>query len=99
MEAYIVLDLWQISSQERFAQHQGGILQIYSVEDAQTVGDVGQSIPRNYAALDKRLAYHQASIIEMDGNLYDQVVSILIDARYNYIYVNPNLVDKCALNK
>jgi len=35
----------------------------------------------------------------MDGKLCDQVVSILIDPRYNYIYVNLDLVDKCGLNK
>ena len=35
----------------------------------------------------------------MDGKLCDQVVSILIDPRSNYSYVNPNLVDKCGLNK
>jgi len=35
----------------------------------------------------------------MDGKLCDQVVSILIDPGSNYSYVNPNLVDKCGLNK
>lgn len=35
----------------------------------------------------------------MDGMPCDQVVSILIDARCNYSYVNPDLVDSCGLNK
>ena len=35
----------------------------------------------------------------MDGKLCDQVVSILIGPGFNYSYVNPNLVDKCGLNK
>jgi len=35
----------------------------------------------------------------VDGKSCDQVVSILIEPRYNYSYVNPNLVDKCGLNK
>jgi len=42
---------------------------------------------------------HQASIIDMEGKLYDQVVSILIDPRSNYSYVNPDMVDKCGLRK
>ena len=42
---------------------------------------------------------HQASIIEMDGKLCDQVISILIDRRSNYRYVSPDLVDKCGLSK
>ena len=63
------------------------------------MGDVGQSIPRIYAALDNRHKDHRAYIIEMDSKLCDQVVSILIDPGFNYSYVNPDLVDKCCLNK
>lgn len=46
------------------------------------MGDVGHSVPRIYATPDNRQKYHQASIIEMDGKLCDQVVSILIDPGY-----------------
>jgi len=35
----------------------------------------------------------------MEGKIYDRVVSILIDPRSNYSYVNPDLVDKCGLRK
>ena len=49
--------------------------------------------------LDHRKVDHQTSIIDMDGKLGDQVVSILIDPGSNYSYVNPSLVDKCGLNK
>eukprot|EP00253_Pinus_taeda_P004224 PITA_04224 len=35
----------------------------------------------------------------MDNKLCDQVVSILFDFVSNYSYVNPELVDKCGLNK
>lgn len=49
--------------------------------------------------MDNRQAYHQASIIDMEGNLHDQRVSILIDHGSNYMYINPDLVDKCCLNK
>jgi len=35
----------------------------------------------------------------MEGKLCDQVVSILIDPGSDYSYFNPNLVDKCGLNK
>lgn len=35
----------------------------------------------------------------MDNKLHDQVFSILINPGFNYSYVNPNLVDKCGLNK
>jgi len=35
----------------------------------------------------------------MNGNLCDQVISILIDLGSNCSYVSPNLVDKCGLSK
>lgn len=47
----------------------GGRPQIYSAQEAQTIGDVGQSIPQNYAAVDNRKANHQASIIKMEGGI------------------------------
>ena len=37
--------------------------------------------------------------MEMEGKLCDQVVSILIYLGSNYIYISPNPVDKCCLNK
>jgi len=49
--------------------------------------------------VDNGQADHQASVIEMDGKVCDQVVSILIDPRSNYSYINPHLVDKCGLRK
>jgi len=65
----------------------------------QIVGDVGQSIPRIYAAVDNGQAEHLTSIIEMNGTLFNQVISILIDLGSNYSYVSPNLVNNCGLNK
>jgi len=63
------------------------------------VGDVGQSIPRIYASLDSKEVDQHAYIIEMEGKLCNQVVSILIDPRYSYSYISPDLVDKSGLNK
>ena len=63
------------------------------------MGDVGQSTPRIYAVLYNRHVDHQESIIEMDGKLFDQVVSILVNPGSNFSYVNPDLPDKCGFNK
>ena len=35
----------------------------------------------------------------MNGKLCDQLASNLIDPRFNYCYISPDLVDKCCLNK
>jgi len=79
--------------------NQCGRPQIYSAQEAKIVGYVGQTIPHIYAALDNRQVDHQAFIIEIDGKLCDQVVSILIGPGSNYIYVSPDFVNKCGLNK
>jgi len=63
------------------------------------MGDVGKSVPRIYATLDNMKDDHQASIIKMEGKIYDQFGSIFIGPRSNYSYVNPNLVDMPGLNK
>lgn len=52
--------------------------QIYSAQEAQTVGDVSQSIPCIDATMDIKQADHQTSIIEMDGKIFYKVDSILI---------------------
>jgi len=49
--------------------------------------------------LDNKQAEYHASIIEKEGKLCDQVISILIDPRSNYSNVSPDLVDKCGLSK
>ena len=74
----------------------GGRPHIYNSQEVHIVGDVGHSIPWIYAVVDNRQAYYQASIIEMDSKICDQVDSILIDPGSNYSYINPNLADKCG---
>lgn len=73
--------------------------QNYSGQGVQAVGVVGQSIPQIYVEFDNKQEDHQASIIEMEGKLSHQVVSIFIDPRSNHIYVNVDLMDKCGLRK
>ena len=49
--------------------------------------------------MDNKQAEHEASIIEMEGKLCDQVISILIDRGFNYSYVIHDFMDKCGLIK
>jgi len=55
--------------------HQGGRPHIYSAQEAQKVGDVGHDIPRSYVVVDNMKVDHQASIIDMDGELCHQAIS------------------------
>jgi len=65
----------------------------------QIVGDVGHSIPRIYADVYNKQEDHKESIIEIEGKLYGQVVSILIDPGSIYIYVNLDLVDNYGFRR
>jgi len=51
--------------------YQGGRPQNYSSQEVHTVRDVGHNIPQIYETLDNRHVDHEASIIEMEGKLYD----------------------------
>ena len=49
--------------------------------------------------MDKHQKNDQASIIEMEGKLHNQIVAFLIDPGSNYNYISPNIVEKCNLVK
>ena len=70
---------------------------IYSVQEATIVNDVAMSMPHIYVALDNRQAHHQASVVEMEGMIYNHLVSILIDPGSNLNYVSPRIIEKCKL--
>jgi hypothetical protein len=58
---------------------------------------VARSVPQIYAALDNNQADHQASVVEIEGMIFNHLVSILIDPGSNLSYIAPKAVDKCKL--
>ena len=54
-------------------------------------------MPQIYAALDNNQADHQASVVELEGMITNDLVFILIDLGSNLSYVAPQTVDKCKL--
>lgn len=52
----------------------------HNIQEATIVEDVGRSRPRIYATLDNRQAYHQSNMIEVEGKINEQPISILIDS-------------------
>jgi len=55
------------------------------------------TIPRINAALEKRQANYQTSMVEVEGKINQTPISILIDPRASLNYISPNLVEKCKL--
>jgi hypothetical protein len=70
---------------------------VYNIQEATTVNDVARNMPQIYAALDNNQADHQDSVVELEGMIANQLVSILIDSGSNLSYVAPQTVDKCKL--
>jgi hypothetical protein len=70
---------------------------IYNMQEATTVNDVARSVPQIYAALDNNQVDHQASMVEIEGMIFNHLVSVLIDPGSNLSYIAPRVVDKCKL--
>ena len=70
---------------------------IMRYREATTVNDIARNIPTINAALENQQAEHQATMVEMEGNIVDQSVTILIDPGASLSYISPQVVDKCNL--
>jgi hypothetical protein len=60
---------------------------IKKIQEASTVGDIGKSIHRINVAIDGKQAYHQSTIVKIQGKIHDRKIYILIDlgASLNYV--------------
>jgi hypothetical protein len=58
---------------------------------------VARIVPQIYAALDNNQANHQDSVAEIEGMIFNHLVSVLFDPSSNLSYIAPNTVDKCKL--
>jgi len=61
------------------------------------VGEVARSIPKINAALEDHQAEYQPTMIEFEGKVFDQTISILIDPRSTLSYISPKVVEQCYL--
>lgn len=58
---------------------------------------MARNIPRINVALEDRQEDYQPTMIELEGKLLSQLVSILVDPGENLSYVIPKLVEICKL--
>jgi hypothetical protein len=56
-------------------------------------------MPMIYVVVENRQENHQASVVEMEGIISKQLVSILIDPRSNFSYISPQVVEACSLHR
>ena len=63
------------------------------------MGDVARNIPRINAALEDRQADYQPTMIELDGKILTQYVSILVDLGTSLSYISSKMVELCKLKE
>jgi hypothetical protein len=62
-----------------FPQRGEKVRTVHNVQQVATVEDMGRNVPRIYAALDNKQDEFQSHMIEVEGKINDQPISILID--------------------
>ena len=62
------------------------------------MGDVVNEMLRINAALENRQVDHQTSMVEVQGIMKNQPVSILIDLGSSLSYISTRIVEKCNLS-
>ena len=72
---------------------------MHNIQEENIVEDVARGIPRIYATLYNRHAEHEANMIEVEGKINNQIMSILIGSREIHSYIAPNIVERCQLQK
>ena len=63
------------------------------------MGQVVRTIPRIYAAIEDHQEDHQSTMVEVEGNIAKQSVSILIDPGSTHSYITPKIVEICAFKR
>ena len=61
------------------------------------MGDVANEMPRINAALENLEADHQTSMVEVQGMIQNQLISIQINPGAGLSYASPSIVEKCKL--
>jgi hypothetical protein len=56
-----------------------------------------RNVPRIYAALDNKQAEYESHMIEVEGMINNQTISILIDSGASHICIDPKMVESLKL--
>jgi hypothetical protein len=66
---------------------------VHNIQEAETVEDMGGSMPRIYAALDNKQEEYQSPMIEVEGKINNHPIAILIDSGASHSYINSNIIE------
>jgi hypothetical protein len=84
----------------RDCPHKGERMRIvHNIHEAETVEDMGMSISRIYATLDNKQVEYQSPMIEVEGKINNEPITILIDSRASHTYINANIAERFHLQR
>ena len=74
--------------------HQGSrTMTTHYVQETTTMGDIGRHVTRICPALDNTQTEHQSHMIEVEGMINKQHITILIYSGANHSYINSNDIE------
>ena len=72
----------------------GKVRVVHNVQQVETMEDMGNRIPRIYAALDNKQDEFQSHMIEVEGMINNHDFTILIDSGTSHNYIDPKVVER-----
>ena len=63
------------------------------------MGEIGKSFHQINAVIEDQHADHQSTIVEIEGTISNQKLSILIDLEATLSYITPKMMENCQLTK
>jgi len=79
---------------KKFPLHKGPD-EISQIQEESTMGKVARSIPKINVSLEDHQTEFQPTMVEFEGTVFDQTISILIDPRATLSYISPNILEQC----
>ena len=73
--------------------------QIPSTQEAETMGQESGIIPKICAVLEDHQEGHNSTVVEVEGEIVEHIVSVLIDPGLTHSYITPGFVEMCTLKK
>jgi hypothetical protein len=78
--------------------HRGEKMRIvHNVQQVEIVEDMGINVPRIYASLDNKQVEYQSHMIEVEGMINNQTISILIYSGASHSYIDPKMLESFHL--
>jgi hypothetical protein len=78
---------------------QHDIKNVYNVQGEDMANDVSIRVSRIYVVVENRQEYHKYFVVELEGIISNQPISISIDPSSNLSYISPQFFEACSLQR